>query len=721
MTKSMLWIIPIIFLITICSISAYSTGDIKAYYSLEDTILSSLIDDTGNYDMDGTGQNYFSTNGKINNAISHNGTISGSVQYNTTIFNIYNNSFSINFWVRHNSSTGVDYILSIKNDTGTSYFNIRFGINKIIIGTKGSTTGTQEVNFPYTDSQDFNMITVTYNADANSMIAYLNGELQSYNTSVNSLRTNSNKLYLGIPYYDVIDELSIFDISLTAYEIAQLYAEGNGMSYNETIGNTNATNIKGCIDANTYCTNILYNIIDGEYHYFCNSQAESNFCSGGCSNDICDTTGISECAIIGETKCLDTTNYAKCSDSNYDGYLDFGEQHSCSLGTYCVDFFHLADCLNVSQSGVHDKYSLIVTPYAISDDNTKYILDTGTKTINVKTIYSIHQQQFYTTGTTYISRTCNYAETSLYSYGYITINASTDFNMYSATNQNTMIKMSITPNLYANGTISIISQSSANMGIIKYQRNATAKSLCIYDNADTEIYCDYDYTGPDTLKSLDMEYTYDFTSGTYTIKMTFIRTYSQTKIIYPQTFIGNDIYRINIDSNDTILNSLIVVNIPVFNQFATTQNNTLLISPCLYTSSGVTTVRTYGNNNGMPDYSIYADYDVNINNLGMTENELEASGGTDEFMSGQGLSKGTKYLIVLFTVLVIIVGFTALGFAMQMIQASFIIGSIISVFALIIFTIFGWISWIVIVMMLIIGIAVSILLSKTNVNNIQQG
>jgi hypothetical protein len=123
----------------------------------------------------------------------------------------------------------------------------------------------------------------------------------------------------------------------------------------------------------------------------------------------------------------------------------------------------------------------------------------------------------------------------------------------------------------------------------------------------------------------------------------------------------------------------------------------------------------------MPDYSVYTDYDVNIINLGLTQNDIAKISGTDDILSGQGLSKGVKYLIVLFAIMVEIIGFTALGFAIKMIQASFITGSIIAVFTLIIFTIFGWISWIVIVMMLIIAIAISILLSKTNSNNIESG
>lgn len=740
-----IWIIPIMFLLILTSVTAYNTNDLKVYYAFEETNTNFVNDTIGNYNLtryypNGLQTNPTRTSGLIDNALTYT-DVALQNYYNGSIYDLSTtNSFSINFWIykTYNSSTyNSEYIYLVYNgQLGTSN-EIKFGqtltngfyIYNWITGKYLMRYGSD------IQSNTWNMITIVVNKNTTSyntsVYYYINGiqdkiYYQTPTQNISGINNLMNYIKIlpisssGLPsQIGKYDEMSIWNIALSPLDIQTLYNNHIGLSYTETLNGINTTLPPKCINEFDWCSNVG---INGFGVYYCKAQIDSIFCSGGCINDVCyQTNPLQECGIVGETKCLDTTNYAKCSDSNTDGFLDFGEIHSCNIGTYCVDFYKLADCLNVTQNGTHDKYSLIVTPYAISDANTSYTLDTTARVIGVQSVYSIHQQDFYTTGTTYVSRTCNYLEKSLYSYGQQTINNSTDFDMTSATNQNTIIRLSITPNNYANGTIKIISQSSSNMGIIKYARNLTAKSVCIYDNFDTEIYCDYDYTGGDTLQSIDLEYTYDFTSRTYTIKMLFVRTFSQTKIIYPQTFIGNDIYRINIDSSDTLLNSIVVVNIPTFNQYTTTQQNTLLVSPCLYTSSGITRVRTYGNNNGMPDYSVYTDYDVNIINLGLTQNDIARVSGTDDILSGQGLSKGVKYLIVLFAIMVEIIGFTALGFAIKMIQASFITGSIIAVFTLIIFTIFGWISWIVIVMMLIIAIAISILLSKTNSNNIESG
>jgi hypothetical protein len=94
-------------------------------------------------------------------------------------------------------------------------------------------------------------------------------------------------------------------------------------------------------------------------------------------------------------------------------------------------------------------------------------------------------------------------------------------------------------------------------------------------------------------------------------------------------------------------------------------------------------------------------------------NETEA----DDFLGGGNLSKSMKYLIVLGIIMLIIGGFTALGFSMNMVQQSFTVGVVISAFVMIIFAVFGWIpAWILILLMLI-AVASIILVSKLPSNN----
>lgn len=75
---------------------------------------------------------------------------------------------------------------------------------------------------------------------------------------------------------------------------------------------------------------------------------------------------------------------------------------------------------------------------------------------------------------------------------------------------------------------------------------------------------------------------------------------------------------------------------------------------------------------------------------------------TDDFLSGQGLSPNTKYLVVLIIILATIIGFTGAGFAMGASVAGFAVGVIVGFFELIIATLLGWISaWVLIVLIIL--------------------
>lgn len=89
---------------------------------------------------------------------------------------------------------------------------------------------------------------------------------------------------------------------------------------------------------------------------------------------------------------------------------------------------------------------------------------------------------------------------------------------------------------------------------------------------------------------------------------------------------------------------------------------------------------------------------------------------TGSYTLGCGISNGIKYIMVLITILIIIGSFTAIGYTMNMIQGSFTVGVIVAFFALIMFTVFGWLPAWILVALLIVGIATIILVSKTGNN-----
>ena len=278
--------------------------------------------------------------------------------------------------------------------------------------------------------------------------------------------------------------------------------------------------------------------------------------------------------------------------------------------------------------------------------------------------------------------------------------------------QSSLIEVNLLPTNLINTTIALYDAIGNQLTNITVRRNSTAKSICSYNSNMTLIYCAYSVNTYDDLNDVKILFNLEFQSKTYTVTFMIDRTQDYSFSTQPQSFTVNDVNDIKIiTTNATYYNSTIKTYTQPSAFSLTLRNNYDYLS-CTYGSIGCNLVRTYNNANGISDFTNYYDYTICVNSLN-NENIVST---TEDFLGGSGLSQGIKYLIVLFTVLTILIGFTALGFMMKMIQASFIVGSIISVFALIIFTVFGWISWIIIVMMLIVAIAVIILISKTNTN-----
>jgi hypothetical protein len=405
-----------------------------------------------------------------------------------------------------------------------------------------------------------------------------------------------------------------------------------------------------CIDSLTYCSNSVW---DGT-EYVCNSITDILYCSDGCSNSsgtaLCSNLQNNSCNIIGESQCYDSTSRQICEDSDGNGYLDFGNVEVCAIGTYCVNQFHASFCNNVTTSGEHEVYGMIVTPEVLgggSSNETSYYIDVLSKTVTVDSMLPFHIQAFYTSGVLYLSRVCNYIETLIYTNPSQPIINYTTFISPQVIAQDSIVKISFYPNLTELGQIYILSQLGTTMSSIEYKRNSTAKSVCINYLNGTSIYCDYDYSPADSLTSVDLEYTFNFASGTYTLRGLFNRFHSNTHTTYPMVFFGNDIYTININATNTTLNNASLYTIPTLRQFTQTYNTTVTVDACMYTSLGNRKVRTYGNQNAQPDYSTYSDYNVNIRLLGASRSQLQANEDSATFIEQIPIEWRYVILIVL--------------------------------------------------------------------------
>jgi hypothetical protein len=253
-------------------------------------------------------------------------------------------------------------------------------------------------------------------------------------------------------------------------------------------------------------------------------------------------------------------------------------------------------------------------------------------------------------------------------------------------------------------------RSSINVPLTSLQlvRNLTEKSMCINQLNGTAIYCDYSTNTYDDLSNLNMTFIYDFVSSSYTMIILFDRETNNQVYVSPQVFSGTDISSLQLNSSDLDVQSVWFNSFTQPNGYSLLQPDDLSYAPCLYDEVGCFNTRTYINNIGSPDYSIYKDYLVCVNTLSTTLPENDAN--RQDFFGGDGLSSPMKILIVILAILFIMGGFIVIGFATPSEKISIIMGSLISVMVLILFTVIGWIPVWILVMMIILALALIIIL-----------
>lgn len=227
-----LWIITLFLLltsiVTISSAQAFSTSGLVAWYDMENSNTTLMIDSTGNHDMIASGGTTFFTSGKIGNGTQW----SGSVTYNTTNFAFSNTSdWSYNVWVKNITATNTELYFWIKNSTADN------GIEAQILTTgnnmrNGTLGGTYALNgTPYVANTNFMMITYTYDHATNMLRYYVNGTLNK-NITFRKLSQNSNTVIFGEMQNSITDLTSLWNKTLTQSDITTLFNNGSGLTYN---------------------------------------------------------------------------------------------------------------------------------------------------------------------------------------------------------------------------------------------------------------------------------------------------------------------------------------------------------------------------------------------------------------------------------------------------------------------------------------------------------
>lgn len=471
-----------------------------------------------------------------------------------------------------------------------------------------------------------------------------------------------------------------------------------------------------CISPTTFCNNPINQslIVNGQVTSQINCFFEDiQQCASGCSGTVCNNacspeTNPNNCNVLGSRGCYDSTQYWTCDDSNADGCFEKVVTPSgvCQTGSYCVDSFNYAGCYNVTQSGTSQPQGLSVIPYSVNDENTSYQVDGVTRTVSVSTTYANHIQNFYTSGTQFLSRTCDYKETLIYNNTDVTfVNVSNQTTFNNPVAQDSVLRTSFLPSVSGNGTIYLKSSLGNIISEIGYTRNASSKQICLYYANGTIIYCDYGIYGSDDLTSVDLEYTFAFTQQLYTIKVLFNRQTDNTIIVNPQAVITTDIYAINYTSSNTTVFNNQFVTVPQFTAFTGGIVSTSTFVPCIFSTKGLFKVRTYANTNGQPNYATYIDYNVNMVNYGLSQQQIQNIDDTDFVTSlfGTDLSTSTKLfysvLVIFVTSLFIVIIGVYNGFPNALTTGLI---SITTILELILFVLIGFIPlWIMIVLLIV--------------------
>jgi len=216
--------------------SVFDWSGAISYYTGDNTTNDSIGSNNGTLI---NGSTYGS--GKINNSFQFDG-VDDYVDLGLNKFNLVGD-FSISLWVKRITDGGIQNIFCNYNYTGVFFgFQLVFFGNNCIFqhyNGGGNTLGRVDSNTILLNV--FTHIVVTRVNGSNTKI-YTNGVLsQTNNTSINPVyHSTTNNSTLGtqkngsIPYYFLngcIDELSVWEKTLTADDVTSLYNSGAGRQY----------------------------------------------------------------------------------------------------------------------------------------------------------------------------------------------------------------------------------------------------------------------------------------------------------------------------------------------------------------------------------------------------------------------------------------------------------------------------------------------------------
>ncbi len=217
--------------------STVSTG-IKAYYKLDETS-GEVVDSTGNGN-NGTAENLTrGATGKIENAFDFDESLNSSVYLgNPTDLNFsYLDNYSISLWIKTEDQGAM---LIGKDGGGGSQSQYRVYIDRG--GLAGVGTGRTDFTRSTTNVSDntWHHIVSVYNGTEN---IFVDGVHEATGTNGSDLfdadvyiGIRENNIPESVRYDGLIDEIGLWNRSLTASEVSDLYNSGDGLAYSTVAG-----------------------------------------------------------------------------------------------------------------------------------------------------------------------------------------------------------------------------------------------------------------------------------------------------------------------------------------------------------------------------------------------------------------------------------------------------------------------------------------------------
>lgn len=305
------------------------TADLNAgllyYYKLDETTGTTAIESVELINYGTSSRNATTYNmengdwvaGKLGNALRFGGTN----EYAETQLNIEsagNFNRTISFWVNNSLATTGNYWgwveLGVYGQTA-KYIGIAQEFDKLTVSTYDKDCFRDTASTLSTAG--YSHIVVRYDAPASNMSLWINGTYRSqcsiaHNLGYGNLRIGQSEGHTEYSQSDV-DELGIWNRTLTDAEITQIYNEGNGISYSVDIVALNypkSTDIQTSLSVPFNCTvgissqnlanvslliNGIYNETNASEVNNANYLFDKTFSSSGLRNWTCEACGNTSC------------------------------------------------------------------------------------------------------------------------------------------------------------------------------------------------------------------------------------------------------------------------------------------------------------------------------------------------------------------------------------------------------------------------------------------